>query len=71
MRRLKIYRPSLRCSYREHCYLASELKCYGYMTDCALYRKTNGEQLAPSRFDHAVNKLINRTREKHLTKVEG
>lgn len=58
-----------RCSYQSSCYLASELKCFGYKTDCILYRKSNGESLDESRFDRAMDELIDKTREKHISKT--
>ncbi len=65
----RLRKPSARCAYQSSCYLAEDLKCYGYKTDCALYRKTNGEELGVGVFDHAMNLLINRTREKHDKKA--
>ncbi len=50
-----------RCAYTKVCFLAEELKCFGYKTDCALYRKSNGEQLDEDCFNEAMNKLIDKT----------
>ena len=50
-----------RCAYIKVCYLAEELKCFGYKTDCALYRKSNGEELSEDRFNEAMDRLINKT----------
>lgn len=50
-----------RCVYLKVCYLADELKCFGYKTDCSLYQKSNGELYSESRFDEAMDKLINKT----------
>jgi hypothetical protein len=50
-----------RCVYLKVCYLADELKCFGYKTDCPLYQKSNGENYSVGRFDDAMDKLINKT----------
>ncbi len=50
-----------RCAYLKVCFLAEELKCFGYKTDCALYRKSNGEQLDEDSFNVSMNRLINKT----------
>ena len=54
-----------RCAYIKACYLAEELKCFGYKTDCPLYQKSNGEYYNEERFNAAVDKLIDKTRAKH------
>lgn len=60
-----------RCAFIRVCYLAEGLMCYGYKTDCVLYRRSNGEICSAVRFDEAMNRLIDRTRAKHLDiKVE-
>jgi len=61
----KEYKPSTRCSYINSCYLAEELKCFGYKTDCPLYMKSNGENCDESRFHEAMNRLIDRTKAKY------
>lgn len=65
MVRKDVLKPSARCAYLKACYLAEELKCFGYKTDCPLYQKSNGEYYHPARFDEAMNKLIDKTRAKH------
>lgn len=59
----------VRCQYVQDCYLAEELRCYGYMTDCPLYMKSNGEPCSEERFDAAMDKLIAKTRAKHERRV--
>jgi len=50
-----------RCAYIRACYLAEELRCFGYKTDCPLYQKSNGEYYSHERFNEAMDKLINKT----------
>jgi hypothetical protein len=71
MTRQREYKPAECCAYRPACYMASELKCYGYKTDCVLYKKTNGESTDPILFDHAMDQLIDKTREKYLVKTDS
>ena len=54
-----------RCAYLKACYLAEELKCFGYKTDCVLYQESNGEEFDQSRFDQAMDRLINKTMAKY------
>lgn len=54
-----------RCAYIKACYLAEELKCFGYKADCPLYKKSNGEYLNEERFNAAVDELIDKTKAKH------
>ncbi|MEA2031381.1 MAG: hypothetical protein U9N55_07295 [candidate division Zixibacteria bacterium] len=54
-----------RCAYIRACYLAEELKCFGYMSDCPLYQKSNGVFLSKQRFDDAMDQLIDKTRLKY------
>jgi len=56
---------SVRCGYVKDCYLAEALQCYGYMTDCPLYMKTNDEPCNEARFHAAMDRLIIRTKSKH------
>ncbi|MBD3257297.1 hypothetical protein GF377_02600 [candidate division GN15 bacterium] len=58
-------KATVRCAYLSACYLADELRCFGYMTDCPLYLKSNGEPCSESRFHAAMDRLIDRTRAKH------
>jgi len=55
-------RTVFRCTYIRACYLADELKCFGYKTDCPLYRKCNGEYSDEAAFHEAMDRLIDRTR---------
>lgn len=50
-----------RCVYVEACYLAEELRCFGYKTDCPLFQESTGEQYNEARFNDAMDKLINKT----------
>jgi hypothetical protein len=50
-----------RCLYLKVCYLAEDLKCFGYKSDCSLYQKSNGEHCTEIEFDSAMDKLINKT----------
>ncbi len=58
-------KPACRCAYIRACYLAEELKCFGYKTDCPLYQKSNGDYYNESRFHEAMDKLIDKTRAKY------
>jgi len=58
-------KPACRCAYIRACYLAEELKCFGYKTDCPLYQKSNGDYYSEPRFNEAMDRLINRTRAKY------
>ncbi len=64
-RRNTAFKKAERCAYLKVCYLAEELRCFGYMTDCVLYQKSNGEECSQSRFDAAMDRLINKTMAKH------
>ncbi len=66
----KTPQPKGRCAYIIPCYLAEELKCFGYKTDCPLYQKSNGEFYNESRFNDSMDKLIDKTRAKHLKLTE-
>jgi hypothetical protein len=57
-----------RCVYIEACYLAEELRCFGYKTDCPLYQESTGELYNQARFDEAMDKLINKTIAKYQRK---
>jgi hypothetical protein len=50
-----------RCAFVKACYLAEDLKCFGYKSDCPLYQKSNGEFLSEERFNEAMDRLINKT----------
>lgn len=54
-----------RCLYLKVCYLAEELKCFGYKTDCPLYLKSNNKPCSNERFNDAMDKLINKTMAKY------
>ena len=59
-------KKSERCAYVRACYLAEELKCFGYKTDCPLYQKSNGEDYHEDRFHDAMDKLIDQTRTRFI-----
>ena len=59
--REKKFKVAERCLYLKVCYLAEDLKCFGYKTDCVLYQKSNNEKCSQIRFDDAMDKLINKT----------
>lgn len=69
MSRPNPYKSAECCAYRPACFMASELKCFGYKVDCVLYKKTNGVALPESEFHRAMNELIDKTREKYLTGI--
>lgn len=50
-----------RCVYVEACYLAEELRCFGYKTDCPLFQESTGELYNEARFNEAMDKLIKKT----------
>lgn len=54
-----------RCAYIRACYLAEELRCFGYKTDCALYQKSNGEYYSKSAFHRAMNQLIDKAKARY------
>ena len=54
-----------RCGYVFSCYLAEDLKCFGYKSDCVLYRQSNGQYFSEKDFNETMDKLINKTRLKH------
>lgn len=54
-----------RCAYIRACYLAEELKCFGYKADCPLYQKSNGQYYNARRFHEAMDRLIDKTRAKY------
>ena len=53
-----------RCVYQRVCYLAEDLKCFGFKADCVLYMKSNGQEFDQRQFDEAMDELINTTRAK-------
>ncbi len=59
--RNKKFKVAERCFYLKACYLAEDLKCFGYKTDCVLYQKSNGTFCSARNFDDAMNKIINKT----------
>lgn len=61
MNNIKPRTKAERCSYLKACFLAEELRCFGYKTDCPLYRKSNGEYLSEKCFHEAMDRLINKT----------
>ena len=54
-----------RCAFIRVCFLAEDLKCFGYKTDCPLYQKSNGEYCDKENFNQAMDQLINKTRIKY------
>jgi hypothetical protein len=60
------YKKSEVCAYKECCYLAEALECYGYKTYCVLYLKSNNRFYTSKSFDEAVDRLINKTKAKYL-----
>jgi hypothetical protein len=58
----KTLKKSDRCAYVRACYLAEDLRCFGYKTDCVLYQKSNGEFYNEASFHDAMNKLIDKAR---------
>jgi hypothetical protein len=58
-------REKIRCKYIDVCYMADGLQCYGYKSDCVLYRKSNNETVTTADFHRAFDELIRRTKAKH------
>lgn len=56
---------NVRCTYLHECYLAEELACYGFRTDCPLYMRCNDEPCNDARFHAAMDRLIMSTKAKH------
>jgi hypothetical protein len=54
-----------RCAYVMSCFLAEELRCFGFKIDCPLYRESNGESVDQEGFGEAMDELIDQTRAKH------
>ncbi len=65
MKETKTLKRAERCGYLKACYLAEDLKCFGYRTDCPLYQKCNDEYYSDARFNDAMDKLIDKTRAKY------
>jgi hypothetical protein len=59
-------KPTTRCIYIKACYLAEDLKCFGYMTDCPLFMRSNGEFCSEESFHKAMDRLIDKTRARYL-----
>ena len=70
MKKESFYKPSRQCSFVNACYLADDLKCYGYKTDCVLYQASNGEFYNEDRFHEAMNRLIDRTKAKYDAQIQ-
>lgn len=60
-----------RCIYLKACYMAEDLQCFGLKTDCPLYQKSNGGKFSEENFDRAMDRLINKTRAKHLELIDS
>jgi hypothetical protein len=58
-------KKSVRCAYLKSCYIAEELECYGFKTNCPLYMRSNDEPCNDSSFNAAMDDLILRTKRKH------
>ncbi|MBD3381810.1 MAG: hypothetical protein GF404_06405 [candidate division Zixibacteria bacterium] len=54
------------CAYVKVCYLSEAMDCFGYKQDCPLYIKSNGNFLSERSFHEAVDKMIDKTKAKHL-----
>jgi hypothetical protein len=53
------------------CYLAEELRCFGFKIDCPLYRQSNGGSFDQEGFDKAMDELIDQTRAKHSEREDA
>ena len=60
-----LLKKSERCLYLKVCYLADELRCFGYKSDCPLYMKSNNNECSEESFNEAMDKLIDKTLQKH------
>ena len=65
MPKKETFKKSEVCAYKECCYLAEALECFGYKTDCVLYLKSNNQFYSRKSFDEAVDRLINKAKAKH------
>jgi len=54
-----------RCAYINVCFIAEELKCLGFKTNCPLYKKSNGIFLDEKDFNLAMDELIDKTKLKY------
>jgi hypothetical protein len=54
-----------RCAYVMICYLAEELRCFGFKVDCPLYRQSAGDSYNQDDFDEAMDQLIKSAKSKH------
>ncbi|MEA1979644.1 MAG: hypothetical protein U9N54_01535 [candidate division Zixibacteria bacterium] len=61
----KAPKKNKRCAYVYSCYLAEDLECFGYKSDCVLYKQSNGQYFGEKEFNETMDKLINKTRIKH------
>jgi hypothetical protein len=60
-----------RCAWVMKCYLAEELRCFGFKIDCPLYRQSNGDSFDQEGFDKAMDELIDQTRAKHSEREDA
>jgi hypothetical protein len=54
------------CAFVKVCYIAEAMDCFGYKSDCPLYKKSNAEVLSLEDFHEAVDQLIDKTKAKHF-----
>ena len=64
------FKPANRCAYINACYMAEELKCYGYKIDCPLYQVSNGEYCSEFMFHEAMDKLIDKIKAKYDANIQ-
>lgn len=51
-------RAITKCLYTDVCYLSESLRCYGYQTECVLYKPDDGRVATAEDFHKAMNSLI-------------
>jgi len=58
-------KPKNKCSYYEFCYLAEAADCFGYKSDCPLYKVSNQTNVSENDFHKAMDTIINTTKMKY------